>query len=219
MNNQMGEVLLICVGAYLVAGVPLGLVLVRLTHRGVDLRSVGTGNVGTSNIFRNLGPRLAAVVGPLQFAQGLVPVLVARGAGLGAEGLVAVAVCAVAGSGFSPYLRFRGGRAVAVATGAVAGLGIGGLVVLLVCYAAGLAGGRIAAGVILGFAVLPVAEAVALGAAGCAGALLVLALLLARRLEGVAADLHGHPRLPVLVERLVNDRRPGQTLVGRRIQR
>lgn len=219
MDVRAAEVVLVCVGTFALAGVPLGLILVALTHRGVDLRSVGTGNVGTSNIFRNVGPALAAVVGPLQFLQGLAPVLAARWLGFSSEALVAVAVSAVAGSGFSPYLRFHGGRAVAVATGAVAGLGLWGLITLLVCFAAGLAAGQIAAGVLLGFCALPVVALVVSGPAATAGAVLMLALLVMRRMEGVGTDLRRRPAGAMLIRRLVRDERPGQTLVGRRTDR
>jgi glycerol-3-phosphate acyltransferase PlsY len=213
----VAEVVLNCLGAYLFAGVPVGLILVRLTHRGVDVRQLGTGNVGTSNIFRNVGVATAAVVGPLQFAQGLVPVLVARGLGLPAEAVVAVAVASVAGSGFSPWLRLRGGRGVAVATGAVAGLGVAGLISLLLCYAAGLVVGEIAAGVIVGFCVLPAVELATTGVTQAVGAALILLVLLLRRLEGVVDDLRtAEDQWGVLLDRLLRDRRPGQRLVGRR---
>src|ERR1700716_2010904 len=96
----VAEVVRNCRGAYLFAGVPVGLILVRLTHRGVDVRQLGTGNVGTSNIFRNLGVATAVIVSPVQFDQGRGPVLVPRGLGLPAEAAVAVAVASVAGSGF-----------------------------------------------------------------------------------------------------------------------
>ena len=215
----VAEVVLSCLGAYLLAGVPVGLLVVRV-RRGLDVRDLGTGNVGTSNIFRNVGLGIAAVVGPLQFAQGLVPVLVARGLGLPEEAVAAVAVAAVAGSGFSPWLGLRGGRGVAVATGAVAGLGLAGLGVLLLCYAAGLVMGEIAAGVIAGYLLLPLVEAATTGPAAAAGSILILGVLLMRRLEGVVEDLRtAEDHWAVVFDRLVRDRRPGQRLVGRRTHR
>jgi glycerol-3-phosphate acyltransferase PlsY len=215
----VAKVVLTCLGAYLLAGIPVGLVLVRV-RRGLDVRDLGTGNVGTSNIFRNVGLAIAAVVGPLQFAQGLVPVVVARLLGLTDDAVAAVAVAAVAGSGFSPWLGLRGGRGVAVATGAVAGLGLAGLGELLLCYAVGLAFGEIAAGVIGGFCLLPFVEAATAGPAAVAGSVLILLVLLMRRLEGVVEDLRtAEDHWVVVFDRLVRDRRPGQRLVGRRTHR
>lgn len=216
----VAKVVLCCLGAYAVAGIPVGLVLVRLTQRGLDVRELGTGNVGTSNIFRNVGLGVAAVVGPLQFAQGLVPVLVARELGLPAEAVAAVAVASVAGSGFSPWLGLRGGRGVAVATGAVAGMGLAGLLALLLCYTLGLAAGEIAAGVIAGFCLLPFVEVAAADGMTAVAAGLILFVLVLRRLEGVVDDLRtAEDQWAVVLGRLVLDRRPGQRLVGRRTQR
>jgi len=63
------------------------------------------------------------VIGPLQFIQGLLPVLLARYVGnVTGAGLVVVGILAVVGNGWSLFLHFDGGRGVAVSTGAVAGL-------------------------------------------------------------------------------------------------
>lgn len=202
---------------YLVGSVPTGMILVRRLRPDVDLRNVGTGNLGTSNIFRNVGRWPAVVVGPLQFAQGLLPVLIGRWAGLSVEGLSAVAVAAVVGNVWPVWVGFNGGRGIAVATGAVAGLGYWGLIALLACYALGLALGQIAVGVLAGFLVLPVVELVTLGVAPALAALAMLVIVVLRRLEGATADLSTrHDRVAVLAGRLLRDQRPGRPLVGPR---
>jgi glycerol-3-phosphate acyltransferase PlsY len=201
--------------AYLVGSIPVGWLLARA--RGVEVRRLGSGNVGTSNIYRNVDTGLAVIVGPTQFFQGLLPVLGARALGFDNTVLVLTALCAVIGNGWPIWLGFNGGRGIAVATGAVAGLSPLALVALLVCYAIGAATHEIAEGVLGGFILLPLAGAVVAGtwvALGCVG-LLILVLL--RRLEGVTTDVrrYGHPwRLVTL--RLVRDQRPGRPLVGRR---
>ena len=81
--------------AYMVGGIPMGLVLVRLTRPLVDVRSLGTGNIGTSNIYRNVDAGLAVVVGPLQFLQGFLPVLLAGHVGMPAPVVGLCALCAV----------------------------------------------------------------------------------------------------------------------------
>ena len=201
--------------AYLVGGIPIGWLLARA--RGIDVRTVGSGNVGTSNIYRNVDAGLAAFVGPMQFLQGLAPVLVARVLGFDVGVLILAALCAVIGNGWPIWLGFNGGRGIAVATGAVAALSPWALVALLACYAIGALLHEIAEGVLGGFILLPLAAAVVSGTAvalGCAG---LLILILLRRLEGVADDVrrYGHPwRLVAL--RLIRDERPGRPLVGRR---
>ena len=203
--------------AYLVGGVPVGYVLVRLRHPHLDVRALGSGNVGTSNIYRNADAGIAAVVGPLQFAQGLGCALLPRALDMPVGVQALCAVCAVIGNGWPVYLGFNGGRGIAVATGAVAALSPRALVALLVCYALGFAAGEIAAGVLTGFLILPPVAAVWIGPGRALAFTAVLGIIVLRRLEGVTADLRASARpLVVIRERLIHDRRPGRPLVGRR---
>ena len=213
-----------CAAAYLIGSLPLGYWATRWRRLGLDIRGYGSGNVGTANIYRHAGFALAAVIGPLQFVQGLLPVLLARYVGnVTGAGLVGVGILAVVGNGWSIFLRFDGGRGVAVSTGAVAGLNPIALVVLLVCFAAGALRGRIAEGVLAGFIVLPLAGVVLAitplraGWALPVGLVVILLLILARRLEGVVGDVnHFGKGQRVLLDRVLHDRRPGRPLVGHR---
>jgi glycerol-3-phosphate acyltransferase PlsY len=210
--------------AYLIGSLPLGYWVTRWRRLGLDIRGYGSGNVGTANIYRHAGFALAAVIGPLQFVQGLLPVLLARYVGnVTGAGLVVVAILAVVGNGWSLFLHFDGGRGVAVSTGAVAGLNPIALAVLLICFAAGALRGRIAEGVIAGFIVLPLAGVVLgiiplrAGWAFPVGMVLILLLILARRLEGVVGDVnHFGKGQHVVFDRILHDRRPGRPLVGHR---
>jgi acyl phosphate:glycerol-3-phosphate acyltransferase len=201
--------------AYLVGGIPVGWLLVRA--RGVDVRQLGSGNVGTSNIYRNVDTGLAVVVGPTQFLQGLAPVLVARALGFDVGVLILAALCAVIGNGWPIWLGFNGGRGIAVATGAVAALSPLALVALLACYALGAALHEIAEGVLGGFLLLPLVGAVVSGTAVALGGTGLLLLVLLRRLEGVGEDVRRYgPSWRLVARRLVRDERPGRPLVGRR---
>jgi glycerol-3-phosphate acyltransferase PlsY len=203
--------------ASLLGGIPVGWLLVRRRLAGIDIRRYGSGNIGTSNIYRNAGMSTAIIVGPLQFAQGLFPVALARLLGLPLEVAVIVAICAVAGNGWPIYLRFRGGRGIAVATGAVAALSLVGLAVLLTCYAVGALTRRIAVAVLIGFLVLPAVGLVFDGRAVAVGFSALLALVVLRRLEGLRDDARTYGDLPGLVmQRLALDRRPGRPLTGPR---
>ena len=201
--------------AYLFGGLPLVPVLVRW-RTGQDVRAHGTGNPGTSNVYRSFGARLALLTGPAQFAQGLAPVLLAHGAGAAPWLVAAVAVAATAGSAWPVWLRSEGGGAVGVATGAIAGLGPVPLILTLCLYLAGLALRRIALGVLAALCALPLL-ALAQGdppmAVAFAGMLVVV---IARRMRGLGAERHpggedggsaGAVRRD-LVQRLLNDRRP-----------
>lgn len=102
---------------YLVGSASPATLLARA--RGVDLRSVGSGNPGASNVGRALGRRAGAFVALADVGKGLLPAV-----GFGVvdhrAGLVAGAA-AVLGHVTSPFLRGRGGKGVATAAGAILG--------------------------------------------------------------------------------------------------
>jgi glycerol-3-phosphate acyltransferase PlsY len=115
--------------AYVVGATPFGVLLARA--HGVDLRKVGSGNVGATNCGRALGARWGCLCFVLDVSKGLLPALlvgwVVRSGG-GRPGLLQqtawlLAGCgAIAGHVFSFYLRFRGGKGVATALGVVLGV-------------------------------------------------------------------------------------------------
>jgi acyl phosphate:glycerol-3-phosphate acyltransferase len=105
-------------GAYLVGGIPWGVVLARLVG-GPDPRTQGSGRTGGANVLRVLGPRIAAVAGILDLLKGSLAAAVPGllGAGLVIQG-IAVLV-AIIGHSRSPYIGFRGGRGVSPAFGSL----------------------------------------------------------------------------------------------------
>jgi len=105
-------------GAYLVGGIPWGVVLARLVG-GPDPRTLGSGRTGGANVLRVLGPRVAAVAGILDLLKGSLAAAVPGllGAGLVIQG-IAVLV-AIIGHSRSPYIGFRGGRGVSPAFGSL----------------------------------------------------------------------------------------------------
>ncbi|MBS1712888.1 MAG: glycerol-3-phosphate 1-O-acyltransferase PlsY [Armatimonadetes bacterium] len=113
-------------GSYLLGSVPFGL-LVGLT-KGIDLRQVGSGNIGATNVFRTLGKKAGLLAFALDVLKGVVPPVVARTALQGvvtdaqrADHVVLVGVVAVLGHTFSPFLKFKGGKGVATGFGALLG--------------------------------------------------------------------------------------------------
>lgn len=102
--------------AYLLGSIPFSL-LVALS-RGVDLRKVGSGSIGGSNVWRNcgFGPFLIAVI--LDIAKGFIPTYIAVAvAGLPPLSAVLVGLGAILGHSYSLYLGFKGGKTVATSTG------------------------------------------------------------------------------------------------------
>jgi glycerol-3-phosphate acyltransferase PlsY len=112
-------VLLVAAG-YLAGSIPFGYVLGR-SILGVDVRTVGSGNIGATNVARAGGKALGVLVVVLDAAKAIVPILVARrllGDAPGAQAwTVGVAIAAFVGHLFPVWLGFRGGKGVATAFG------------------------------------------------------------------------------------------------------
>ena len=106
--------------AYLIGSIPFGFLIARAVA-GVDIRTVGSGNIGATNVGRVLGFRFFVVVFLLDFAKGYLPTRFLPGLlGLTAPDLpVGVAVAAILGHNFPVFLGFKGGKGVATSLGAV----------------------------------------------------------------------------------------------------
>ncbi len=105
--------------AYLVGGIPFGFLLARRVS-GADVRHVGSGNLGTTNVLRTCGKSTALAVLILDVSKGSAAVLLARSMGADAAIQAVVAGGVVTGHVFPVWLKFRGGRGVATACGAFA---------------------------------------------------------------------------------------------------
>ena len=110
---------LVLIAAYLLGSIPFAYLAGRA--RGVDIRTVGSRNVGATNVFRTLGRRIGVAVMALDIAKGAVAVAVARVL-LESPWPLLAAAAAILGHVFPVWLRFRGGKGVAVAGGAVLAL-------------------------------------------------------------------------------------------------
>jgi glycerol-3-phosphate acyltransferase PlsY len=119
------ELIALAVGAYLLGGIPFGVVVGR-RWKGVDVRQFGSGNIGFANVLRTLGWEPALVVFICDVGKGYLPVLAATRLAAGSPHpelwVLLVGVMAVLGHVFSPFLRFRGGRAVLTSLGVLVGI-------------------------------------------------------------------------------------------------
>lgn len=128
---------LLLAASYLLGSVPASYLAGKWT-RGIDLRKHGSGNLGATNTFRVLGPRVAAPVMVFDVLKGFVPAfLFVRWDGApDVRWALAYGAAAIVGHVFSVYMRFKGGKGVATGAGvflALAPIAVGvGLLVWLV---------------------------------------------------------------------------------------
>ena len=100
---------------YLAGSVPFAFLLAR--RRGVDVRFAGSGNVGAANVLRTTGPWRGVIVMALDMAKGIGAVALAH-AFAGSAALIALSgAAAIVGHIYPVWLRFHGGKGVAVAAG------------------------------------------------------------------------------------------------------
>ncbi len=111
-------IILIIAGAYLSGAIPFGLLFSRL-FLGIDVRSIGSGNIGATNVLRAGGKTAAVLTLLADGLKGALPVLAVQHF-VSAEYLLAVAgAAAVIGHNFPIYLRFKGGKGVATGFGVI----------------------------------------------------------------------------------------------------
>jgi glycerol-3-phosphate acyltransferase PlsY len=111
--------LLTLVFGYLLGSIPFGILLTRIAGAG-DLRQIGSGNIGATNVLRTGRKGLAALTLLLDGLKGTAAVLLVARFAPGNEGLAAVG--ALLGHLYPAWLRFRGGKGVATLAGIMAGL-------------------------------------------------------------------------------------------------
>ena len=106
-------------GGYLIGAIPFGLILTRLAGHG-DIRRIGSGNIGATNVLRTGDRRLAAATLALDMGKGALAVAIASP--FGAAAAIAAASGAVLGHLFPAWLSFKGGKGVATALGVLLAL-------------------------------------------------------------------------------------------------
>jgi glycerol-3-phosphate acyltransferase PlsY len=104
---------------YLLGSIPFGLILTRLAGLG-DVRKIGSGNIGATNVLRTGNKKLAAAVLLLDMLKGTAAVLIA--ARLGFEPSLVAGLAAFLGHLFPVWLKFKGGKGVATYIGVLLGL-------------------------------------------------------------------------------------------------
>ena len=126
MNPILLRALLI-LAAYLLGAVPIGLLLARA--KGIDIRKVGSGNIGATNVFRSVSKKLGILTFVGDALKGFVPAFVfpilgqtLSGGFQGSDLGVLCGFAAIAGHNWPVYLRFKGGKGIATSAGVLLGI-------------------------------------------------------------------------------------------------
>jgi glycerol-3-phosphate acyltransferase PlsY len=146
------------IASYLLGSIPTSYLTVRLI-KGQDLRTLGSGNLGATNLFRVLGWKYAVPVGIFDMLKGAVPVLVfAPRAGGTDMAAILLGLAAIAGHVFSVFVGFKGGKGVATGAGVVLGLAPWAFLVALATWALVVKlSGYVSLGSIIASGILPLA--------------------------------------------------------------
>jgi glycerol-3-phosphate acyltransferase PlsY len=197
----------VVVASYAIGSIPVAWLAGRV-RAGVDLREIGRGNVGASNVWQSVSRALVVPVGLAQIAQGLAGILIARAAGQGSAAQVTCGLAAIVAHDWNPWLGLKGGRGVGPAIGFLLGLAtLDALPVFIVVAVAGVPFGLIPLCVGLGLALTPAAAYAggepAAVAIGCAA---LTVLVLAKRVLANGPPDPDLPRGGVWRNRLLFDR-------------
>lgn len=119
----MPKVIALVAFAYLLGSVPCGWVVMKV-YRNLDVRKLGSGNIGAANVFRAGGAGAFAFTVVLDALKGFIPVMLGIAWGLGNQewALAAIGLAAVIGHTWPIYLGFRGGKGVATTGGVMLAL-------------------------------------------------------------------------------------------------
>ena len=122
---MMIEILLVVIVAYLIGSIPTGYIIVKL-FTGQDIRTIGSGSTGATNVKRVMGKKWFFIVMILDAIKGALPVILAKifatsFAGIGLLPLLA-AIAVIIGHSKSVFLKFTGGKSVASGVGTILAL-------------------------------------------------------------------------------------------------
>jgi len=123
----------LCAAAYVAGSIPFGALLGWA--KGIDLRQVGSGNIGATNVARAMGKGWAVAVLAADACKGFVPVWLGRHFGLSATAIALAGAAAIVGHMFTLFLRGRGGKGVATSLGVALALSPSAALVGFVAYA------------------------------------------------------------------------------------
>lgn len=121
MQEQTCQWIIWIVAAYFSGAIPFGFLIGKM--RGVDVRTVGSKNIGATNVYRTVGKKWGLLAFLCDFLKGFVPTLLAaKFTGFGGDLPVAVGLACVVGHTLTLFMKFKGGKGVATAFGMMVAL-------------------------------------------------------------------------------------------------
>ncbi|GER93240.1 acyl-phosphate glycerol 3-phosphate acyltransferase [hot springs metagenome] len=101
--------------SFLIGSIPTGLLIAKT--KGIDIRKVGSGNIGATNVLRSLGKEAALLTLVGDIAKGVIPVAIAKALALDTLNTGIFGIATILGHNFSVFLKFKGGKGVATSIG------------------------------------------------------------------------------------------------------
>jgi len=117
MPFRMNNLILLIIFGYLLGSIPFGYLICKA--KGIDIRKVGSGNIGGTNVIRALNLKWGLLVVVLDVLKGIIPVFLAIRFLIFDWQIVSVAITPVVGHIFPVWLGFKGGKGVAATLGAL----------------------------------------------------------------------------------------------------
>jgi acyl phosphate:glycerol-3-phosphate acyltransferase len=186
--------------SYLVGGIPTGYLVVKRLY-GYDIRTRGSGNPGTANVYRNAGAVPGAITLLVDALKGFLPVCLGLHLYPGSRGLaIGLGAAAIVGHNWTVFLRFKGGKGVATSAGVFSALIPIPMAITMGAFLIAVkASGHISVGSMTGAIVLPIAAALCgaphafTAAAAGAGAMILLKHVsnVKRLLQNRELGIHG----------------------------
>ena len=186
--------------SYLAGGIPTGYLVVKRMY-GYDIRTRGSGNPGTANVYRNAGALPGAITLFVDALKGFAPVCLGLRCYPDHRGLaIGLGVAAIVGHNWTPFLGFKGGKGVATSAGVFSALLPTPMLITVGAFALAVKlSGHISVGSMTGAVVLPIAAALCgaphaftLAAAGAGAMILIKHVSNVKRLmESREHGIHG----------------------------
>ncbi len=115
---------------YLIGSIPWAYIITK-RFKNIDITKKGSGNLGSTNVYRTSGIKIALVVYILDMLKGLLPILIGNYYNMTDVGVLA-SLAAVIGHCYSPFMNFKGGKGVAVSSGLILGINVYMFIILVI---------------------------------------------------------------------------------------
>ncbi len=112
------KIIIWLVASYLIGSIPFGLIVSKLLFHA-DLRKLGSGNIGATNVLRNFGLQPFVAVMLLDMSKGFIAVAVAKASGFSNSWALLAGLFSIVGHNWSLYLGFKGGKGIATSAGVI----------------------------------------------------------------------------------------------------